>query len=65
MAKTIGRLGSLGLGLETVPGTPNETPDVFINYTENGLRGHHEPIEVIGAATNRIIQRSSVIGKKW
>lgn len=65
MAKTIGRLGYLGLGLESSPGTANTTPDVFIPYTENSVRGHHEPIEVIGTTSSRFIQRSSVTGKKW
>lgn len=65
MAKTIGRLGYLGFALESAPGTANTTPSVFIPYTDISLRGHHEPIEVIGTTTSRFMQRSSVVGKKW
>ena len=65
MAKNIGRLGYLGLALESTPGTAVTTADVFVPYTEISLRGHHEPIEVIGATASRFVQRSSVIGKKW
>ena len=65
MSKSIGRLGYLGLGMESTPGTPNTTPDVFIPYTDISLRGHHEPIEVIGSTASRLMDRTSVIGKKW
>lgn len=64
MSITIGRLGFLGLGIESVQGTA-VAPSVYLPYTENTMRGHHEPIEVIGAKTSRIIQRGSVVGKKW
>lgn len=65
MAKNIGRLGYLGLAMESIPGTAVTTADVFIPYTDVSLRGHHEPIEVIGATGSRFVQRSSVNGKKW
>jgi hypothetical protein len=65
MAKTIGRLGYLGLALESSPGSANTTPSVFIPYTDISLRGHHEPIEVIGSTASRFVQRTSVVGKKW
>lgn len=65
MAKAIGRLGYLGLALESSPGTQNTTPSVFIPYTDISLRGHHEPIEVIGSTASRFVQRTSVVGKKW
>lgn len=65
MAITIGRLGYLGLGFEGTPGTPDTTPDVYLPYTDISLRGHHEPIEVIGATTSRHQQKDSVVGKKW
>ena len=61
---TIGRLGYLGIGLESTPGTP-VTVDEYINYTDISLRGHHEPIEVIGTTSSRYMDRSSVTGKKW
>ena len=65
MAITIGRLGYLGLGIESAPGTANTSPDVYLPYTDISLRGHHEPIEVIGATTSRHQQKDSVVGKKW
>lgn len=61
---SIGRLGSLGIGLESVPGTPVAATD-FINYTDISMRGYHEPIEVIGSTSSRYIDRTSVVGKKW
>lgn len=64
MAITIGRLGYMGLGIETTPGTA-VAPTTYIPFTDDSMRNHHEPIEVIGAKTSRIIQRDSVIGKKW
>lgn len=65
MAKNIGRLGYLGLALESTPGTAVTTADVYIPYTDASLVGKHEPIEVIGTTSSRFVQRSSVIGKKW
>lgn len=65
MSISIGRLGYLGLGLETVPGTPNTTPDIFLQYTDVSLRGHHEPIEVIASKASRLMDKNSVVGKKW
>jgi hypothetical protein len=39
MAEKIVRLGFLGLALEATPGTPEATPDIFVPFTENSLRG--------------------------
>lgn len=64
MAISIGRLGYLGLGIESTQGDA-VAPSVYLPYTENSMRGHHEPIEVIGAKTSRITQKGSVVGKKW
>lgn len=65
MAEKIGRLGYLGLAIEAVSGTPEATPDVFIPFTENDLRGHHEPLVDISARASRVHDMGSVEGKKW
>lgn len=65
MAEKIGRLGYLGLAVEATPGTPEATPDVFIPFTENSLRGHHEPLMDNSARTTRVKDFTSVTGKKW
>ena len=65
MAEAIGRLGFLGLAIEATAGTPEATPDIFVPYIENSLRGHHEPIMDIAARTSRVKDASSVGGKKW
>lgn len=64
MAITIGRLGYLGFGIETSPGDA-VSPDIYLQYTDISLRGHHEPIEYIGTKTSRIMDKGSVVGKKW
>lgn len=65
MAEKIGRLGSLALAIEATPGSAEATPDTVIPYTENTLRGHHEPLADISARTSRIGDSGSVQGKKW
>lgn len=61
----IGRLGYLGLAIEATPGSAEATPDVFVPYTENSLRGHHEPIADIATRTSRVKDADAVAGKKW
>ena len=61
----ISRLGSLGLAIETSAGTANTTASVYLPYSENSLRGHHEPIENISARTSRIMDSDSVLGRRW
>lgn len=65
MAEKIGRLGSLGLAIEATPGTAEASPDIFVPFTENSLRGHHEPLMDISSRTSRIKDHSSVKGKQW
>lgn len=65
MAEKIGRLGYLGLAIEATPGTPEATPDVFIPFTENSLRVHHEPLMDISARVTRVKNYDSVKGKQW
>lgn len=65
MAEKIGRLGYLGLAIEATPGTPESSPDIFIPFTENSLRGHHEPLMDNSSRVSRVKDYSSVAGKKW
>lgn len=65
MAEKIGRLGFLGIAIEAAPGTPEATPDIFIPFTENSLRGHHEPLMDVAARTSRVMNYGSVQGKRW
>lgn len=65
MAEKIARLGFLGLAIEATAGTPESTPDIFVPYVENSLKGMHEPIQDIAARTSRVKTYGSVLGKKW
>lgn len=65
MTEKIGRLGYLGFAIEAVPGTPESSPDVFLPFTENSLRGHHEPLIDISARASRVKDHDAVTGKKW
>lgn len=65
MSEKIGRLGYLGLAIEATPGTPESAPDVFVPYTENSLRGHHEPYVDISARASRVKDHDAVAGKRW
>ncbi len=62
---SISRLGSLGLAIETSAGTANTTASVYLPYSDNSLRGHHEPIENISSRTSRLMDASSVLGRRW
>lgn len=64
MSITIGRLGSIGLGLEDTPGDA-ASADVYLPYTDISIRGHHEPIEIISSRASRLMDSDSTIGKKW
>jgi|SRR5581483_2895129 len=65
MAEAIGRRGFLGLAIEATAGTPEATPDIFVPFTENSMRGHHEPLMDIAARTSRVKDFGSVSGKRW
>lgn len=65
MAEKIGRLGYIGIAIEAAPGTPEVTPDIFIPFTENTMRGHHEPIFDTAARGSRVNDYGSVGGKRW
>jgi hypothetical protein len=64
MAIAIGRLGYMGIGIESSPGSA-ATVTAYLPYTDVSLRGHHEPIEAIYAKTSRIMDSDSVLGKRW
>lgn len=51
--------------MESSPGQSNTTADVYLPFTENTLRGHHEPFENISARTSRIMDSDSVLGRRW
>ena len=65
MAEKIVRLGYLGLAIEATPGSAEATPDIFVPFIENSMRGHHEPLMDISARASRVKDYSSVEGKKW
>lgn len=53
------------MAFETAPGSANTTPSVWLSTSENTLRGHMEPLEDISSRNSRIMDTSSVIGKRW
>lgn len=65
MAEKIGRLGYVGLQIEEVSGVAEGAPDIFIPFTENSLRGHHEPLFDNASHASRVRDYKSVQGKKW
>lgn len=65
MSEQIGRQGYLGLAIEATAGTPESTVDTFIPFTENSMRGHHEPLLDVSSRASRVQDYSSVTGKKW
>ena len=63
---SIGRIGSIGLAIETSPGAANTTAAVYLPYSDAPtIRGHHEPLEDISATSSRFMDKDSVMGKKW
>lgn len=64
MSISIGRLGYFGLGLESSPGSA-VAASVYLPYTDMSLRAHHEAIEDIASKTSRLMDKDSVVGKKW
>lgn len=65
MSLEIGRQGYLGLAIEAVAGTAENTPSVFIPFTENTLQDKHEPLMDISSRATRVKDHDAVIGKKW
>jgi len=66
MAIDIGRLGSIGLAIETTAGQAITTPTVYLPYSDGpSLRGYQESIENISSKASRLIDTDSVIGRKW
>jgi hypothetical protein len=64
MSISIGRLGYLGLGIESNAGDAVGAA-IYLQYTENSMRGHHEPIEISASKAARVMDKNSVVGKKW
>ncbi len=64
MGIDIGRLGSMGIGLEDPAGTA-QAAAVYLPYIENTIAGKHEPIENIAAKTSRIMDTDSTLGRRW
>lgn len=60
----IGRLGILGIGIETIPGTAVAATSA-IPFTANTLLGKHTPIDNIAAYGSRAQNANSVLGKHW
>lgn len=65
MAKTIGRLGYVGYGVESVAGTA-VAASVYLPYSDGpSLMGKHEPLAITSGRTSRNIDADSTVGKKW
>jgi len=60
-----GRQGYLGLAIESVAGTPEASPSVFLPFTEQNLEKKHEKLMDISSRASRIANRDSVAGRKW
>ncbi len=63
MALKLGRQGYLGLGIESVAGTP-VVAATAIPFVTNTLAGKHTPLKDISARASRAQQFSSVVGKQ-
>lgn len=64
MSLKIGRLGILGLGIESTPGTP-VAATTAIPFTANTLKGKHTPLDNIASYGSRAQNANSVQGKHW
>lgn len=64
MSLKISRLGYLGLGIESTPGTPVASTTT-VPFIANTIKGKHEFIGDISARASRAQNFSSVLGKQW
>lgn len=64
MALKIGRLGYLGIGIESTPGTA-VAATTTLPFVNTKLEGKHNPITDIAARASRAKNFNSVIGKQW
>lgn len=64
MSVNLGRVGWLGIAIESSAGAPLNPTD-YIPFKANTMRGKHDPIADIAARGLRDQQFSSVIGKKY
>jgi hypothetical protein len=65
MSVEIGRQGYLGFALESVAGTAESAPSVFLPFTECSLETKHEKFSDISVRASRVKDHDSVSGKKW
>lgn len=66
MGIDIGRLGYLGLAIETVAGTPEASPTIYLPFAEvPTLAEKHEVLPVEHGVASRYGDVDSVAGKKW
>lgn len=64
MALKTGRLGYLGLGIESTAGTP-VAATTTLPFIANTIKGKHDAIEDIAARGSRAQNYTSVLGKQW
>ena len=64
MALKQGRLGYLGLGIESTPGTP-VAATTAVPFTSNTLNGKHDAQRDIAARVSRAQNFTSVVGKQY
>jgi len=65
MSLVTSRQGYLGFALESIAGTPEATPSVFLPTTENTIETKHEKLMDTSSRASRIMDHNSVSGKKW
>lgn len=65
MAVLIGRQGYAGLAIESVAGTPESAPSVFLPMTEFGLLSKNEKIVDLSSRASRFKDHDAISGKKW
>jgi len=65
MSLVIGRQGYFGIAIESVAGTPENSPVVFLPFTDNSLEVVAEKLSDISSRASRVLNHDSVEGRKW
>lgn len=65
MSLVIGRQGYLGLAIESVSGTPESSPSVFLPFTDNSLEVMAEKYMDISSRASRVMNHDSISGRNW
>lgn len=65
MSLVIGRQGYLGLAIESVSGTPESSPSVFLPFTDNSLEVMAEKYMDVSSRATRVMNYDSVAGRNW